>query len=111
MRVAIAADHAGYELKQHLGDRLPKQGYDVVDVGAASYDPADDYPAYCFHAASRVVAIKKPPRLAEECGRARAREPPFLRGLCSFAGAQATWLIPSRGMTVARQRRTQTGLR
>ncbi|HEX5741721.1 MAG TPA: ribose-5-phosphate isomerase [Pilimelia sp.] len=56
MRVYLAADHAGYELKQHLARHLAARGYDVVDVGPAEFDPDDDYPAFCLHCGARVVA-------------------------------------------------------
>ena len=56
MRVYLAADHAGYELKVHLVNHLAKQGYDAVDVGPAGFDPDDDYPAFCLHAGHRVAA-------------------------------------------------------
>src|SRR5690242_21933478 len=56
MRVYLGSDHAGYELKVHLVSTLGQQGYDVVDVGPAKFDPEDDYPAYCLHTAARVVA-------------------------------------------------------
>ena len=56
MRVYVAADHAGFEFKTHLLGALKERGFDVVDVGAFSYDAEDDYPPYCFEAASRVVA-------------------------------------------------------
>jgi ribose 5-phosphate isomerase B len=56
MRVYVAADHAGFELKTHLVDALAERGFEVVDVGAAEYDATDDYPPYCFDAAARVVA-------------------------------------------------------
>jgi len=56
MRVYLGSDHAGYELKVHLVSTLGKQGYDVVDVGPAKFDPEDDYPAYCLHTGTRVVA-------------------------------------------------------
>jgi ribose 5-phosphate isomerase B len=56
MRVYLAADHAGYELKTHLVGFLGEQGYDVVDVGAFGYDAEDDYPGFCIDAAQRVVA-------------------------------------------------------
>jgi len=56
MRVYLAADHAGYELKVHLANHLAQQGYEVVDVGAHSFDPDDDYPSFCLHAGARVVA-------------------------------------------------------
>ncbi|MFV2088122.1 ribose-5-phosphate isomerase [Micromonospora sp. LOL_021] len=56
MRVYLAADHAGYELKVHLVNHLTKQGYEVTDVGPHEFDPDDDYPAFCLHAGTRVVA-------------------------------------------------------
>jgi ribose 5-phosphate isomerase B len=56
MRIHIAADHAGYEFKQILLDRLRDEGHDVVDHGAFSYDAGDDYPAFCIAAAEAVVA-------------------------------------------------------
>ena len=56
MRVYIASDHAGFELKQHLAGHLGEAGHDVVDVGPRVYDAEDDYPPYCLAAATRVVA-------------------------------------------------------
>ena len=56
MRVYLGSDHAGYELKMHLVNHLIKQGHDVEDVGPHVYDPEDDYPAFCLHTGSRVVA-------------------------------------------------------
>jgi ribose 5-phosphate isomerase B len=45
-RIAIGADHAGYELKQHLIDRLLGQGHDVDDFGTHSTESCD-YPPIC----------------------------------------------------------------
>lgn len=56
MRVYLGADHAGYELKNHLVSFLPAQGYEVVDCGPAVFDADDDYPPFCFETAERVVA-------------------------------------------------------
>ncbi|TCB91589.1 ribose-5-phosphate isomerase [Micromonospora zingiberis] len=56
MRVYLGSDHAGFELKVHLANHLAKQGYEVVDVGPHAFDPDDDYPAFCLHAGTRVVA-------------------------------------------------------
>ncbi len=58
MRVHIAADHAGFELKQHLIDTLGAEGYEMVDHGAFEYDALDDYPSFCISAAE---AVKEEP--------------------------------------------------
>lgn len=56
MRVYLASDHAGYQLKAFLISHLSGLGHDVVDVGAHALDPEDDYPPYCIEAGRRVVA-------------------------------------------------------
>ena len=43
MKVAIAADHAGYQLKQELIPSLRALGHEVTDLGTHSTDPVD-YP-------------------------------------------------------------------
>ena len=55
MRVYLGADHAGFELKNIIADQLRKNGHEIVDCGAHTYDASDDYPAYCIEAAARVV--------------------------------------------------------
>nr|MCW2727075.1 ribose-5-phosphate isomerase [Aeromicrobium sp.] len=56
MRIHIAADHAGFELKTHLIDWLSANGYEPVDHGAHTYDADDDYPPFCIAAAAAAVA-------------------------------------------------------
>lgn len=56
MRIHIAADHAGFELKSALVEHLRAGDHDVVDHGAHEYDAQDDYPPVCFAAAEAVVA-------------------------------------------------------
>ncbi len=56
MRIHLGADHAGYELKRAIGEHLAARGHEVIDHGAASYDPEDDYPAFCIAAAEATVA-------------------------------------------------------
>ncbi len=56
MRVALGADHAGYDLKGALLSWLRERGYDVVDVGAFSLDPLDDYPDFSQAVAQAVVS-------------------------------------------------------
>ena len=45
-RIAIGADHAGFELKQHLVKMLRNDGHDVDDQGTHSTESVD-YPAIC----------------------------------------------------------------
>ena len=56
MRVYLGSDHAGFELKAKLIEHLSGQGIEAVDVGAPTFDPQDDYPAWCIETARRVVA-------------------------------------------------------
>ena len=46
MRIGTAADHGGSGLKGDLVVRLQEGGYDVVDFGAPSLNPEDDYPDF-----------------------------------------------------------------
>jgi ribose 5-phosphate isomerase B len=45
VRVAVGSDHAGFELKQLLAQRLACLGHEVLDLGTHSPDPAD-YPVF-----------------------------------------------------------------
>lgn len=56
MRVHIAADHAGHELKTHLIEWLSEHGHEPVDHGAVDFDPDDDYPPFCIAAAEATAA-------------------------------------------------------
>lgn len=56
MRIYIASDHAGFELKEQLIKHFSQNGYEVINVGAYEYDPDDDYPNFCIDAAERTVA-------------------------------------------------------
>ena len=54
MRIAIAADHAAYEMKAQLADHLREQGHDVLDLGTNSADSVD-YPDYGYRLAEAVA--------------------------------------------------------
>jgi len=56
MRVYLGSDHAGFELKQAVINHLTDNGHEPIDCGAYTYDPEDDYPAFCIAAALRTVA-------------------------------------------------------
>ncbi len=55
MKVAVAADHAGLDMKQDLADYLRGQGYEVHDLGNHRCDPQDDYPDFSEALASAVA--------------------------------------------------------
>ncbi len=56
MRIHIATDHAGFELKEYIAGKLREGGHEVIDHGAHSYDPMDDYPPMCIACGEAVVA-------------------------------------------------------
>src|SRR5262249_35054567 len=55
MRIAIAADHAGFALKEQLRDRLAAEGHEVNDFGTQSTE-STDYPDYATLVAHEVAA-------------------------------------------------------
>jgi ribose 5-phosphate isomerase B len=67
MHVGIAADHGGFELKERLAEELREDGHEVVDYGAYSLAPGDDYPDYVVPLA-RAVAQGEVERGIAICG-------------------------------------------
>src|SRR3954468_5203986 len=57
MKIAIGADHAGYELKEKLKQRLAQQGVQIVDEGTVSNESVD-YPDFARKVGEDVVAKK-----------------------------------------------------
>jgi len=55
MRVGIAADHGGFELKEQMAKVLRAAGYEVMDFGAHSLNPTDDYPDFIIPLAKAVA--------------------------------------------------------
>ena len=56
MRVAVAADHAGYDLKQLAAKFLRDAGHEVIDLGTDSPDRPDDYPDFAQKLGEMVAA-------------------------------------------------------
>lgn len=54
MKVYLAADHAGFELKEKVKKFLVSGSYQIEDCGASSLDPNDDYPNFISKAAAAV---------------------------------------------------------
>lgn len=67
MKIGIAADHGGFELKEVLASFLRAQHYDVQDFGAFGLDPTDDYPDMVVPLA-RAVAAGEVTRGIAVCG-------------------------------------------
>ena len=66
MKVAIASDHAGFLMKQDVGEYLRKNGYEVLDLGTNSQEPVD-YPDFS-EAVGRAVLDGKAERGIVICG-------------------------------------------
>lgn len=67
MRVGIAADHGGYELKTRLIADLESTGYELIDLGADKLQSDDDYPDFVVPLA-RMVANGEVERGLAICG-------------------------------------------
>jgi len=67
MKIGIAADHGGFELKQSLHPFLTSLGYEVQDFGAYTLDNQDDYPDFVMPLAKALVD-KKIDRAIAICG-------------------------------------------
>ena len=55
MRVAVAADHGGFALKQRALDEVRSLGHDPLDCGGAG-EPGDDYPDFVRAVAEAMLA-------------------------------------------------------
>jgi ribose 5-phosphate isomerase B len=67
MRIAVGTDHGGFLIKQTVVDTLQELGHEVVDVGAYSLDPKDDYPDFAI-AVGRAVQSGEAERGIAICG-------------------------------------------
>lgn len=54
MRIAVAADHAGFPLKRDVIDELRRIGVDVIDLGTDSTAPVD-YPDYAEAVGNAII--------------------------------------------------------
>ena len=94
MRVAIGADHAGFQLKQVISEHLRSAGHAIIDVGTASDAPVD-YPDYA-EALAKVIGEGNADRGVLICGSgvgasvAANKIPGIRAGLChdSYSACQ-----------------------
>ena len=54
MKIAIAADHAGFPLKAPLIELIRELGHEPLDLGAHEYDKDDDYPDFARYVAQAI---------------------------------------------------------
>lgn len=54
MRIAVGADHAGFDLKQIMAGYLRDHGHEVIDVGTNSDEPVD-YPDFAEAVSAAVL--------------------------------------------------------
>ena len=66
MRIAIGADHAGFEIKEKLRGCLRDLGHQVIDAGTVNTDPVD-YPDYA-EAVGKLILAGKADRGVLVCG-------------------------------------------
>ncbi|MBA66104.1 MAG: ribose-5-phosphate isomerase [Candidatus Marinimicrobia bacterium] len=59
MKIHLATDHAGLDLKNSIKNYLREKGHDVKDHGAYEYDAQDDYPDFIFPCAQSVADDEK----------------------------------------------------
>jgi ribose 5-phosphate isomerase B len=84
--IAIASDHAGFELKEVLKKELVSRGIQVLDLGTDSLDSVD-YPDYGYKLADEIINERCGPAIAI-CGSgiginiALNREPAIRAALC-----------------------------
>lgn len=54
MKLVIASDHHGFEIKKALATLLSQKGYEVDDIGPSEYNSKDDYPDFVIPAIKRL---------------------------------------------------------
>ena len=66
MKIVVGSDHAAYELKEAIKEKLTGEGHEVINVGCDSTESVD-YPKY-GHAVGRTVASGVAERGIAVCG-------------------------------------------
>ena len=67
MKIGLAADHGGFDLKNQIAGWLREAGFYIIDLGADVYDADDDYPDL-VHPLAKAVAAGEADRGIAVCG-------------------------------------------
>jgi ribose 5-phosphate isomerase B len=92
--IILAADHAGFALKQEIKLFLEQKGYTIEDVGAHSLVADDDYPYYMSQAAIRIAEDSSGHARAILCGKSGQGEAmvanrfPGVRAVVYYGGSR-----------------------
>ena len=73
MKIALGADHGGYDLKTQIAGWLKEAGHEVLDLGAPDYNRFDDYADFAF-AVGEAVASGQAKRLGVPTGARRSHQ-------------------------------------
>jgi ribose 5-phosphate isomerase B len=68
MKIYLAADHAGYELKNIISEHLVHAGFDVEDLGAKTLVDGDDYAQYAYAVTAKILGDEGDSRGILICG-------------------------------------------
>lgn len=79
MKIILGTDHAGFELKERVEQYLMDKGYDVVDKGAFSQNPEDDFVDFVAPVAEEV-----------------SRNPATLKGIILGGSGQGEAIVANR---------------
>ncbi len=90
MKIFIAADHAGFELKKFLIDHL-KTDHEIIDCGAHELVEGDDYPQYIAKAARDVSEAE----IARRVG-AIPEDAPEVRGIVIGGSGQGEAIMANK---------------
>jgi ribose 5-phosphate isomerase B len=60
MKLVIASDHAGFELKEEVRAYLTRAGHEILDLGAYKVEPQDDYPDFAERVGEALNAGEAP---------------------------------------------------
>jgi ribose 5-phosphate isomerase B len=60
VKLVISSDHAGFNLKEEVRAYLTKAGHEMVDLGAFTCDPQDDYPDFAERVGEAIKAGEAP---------------------------------------------------
>jgi ribose 5-phosphate isomerase B len=60
VKLVIASDHAGFDLKEEVRAYLTKAGHEIVDLGAFRCEPQDDYPDFAERVGEAIIAGEAP---------------------------------------------------